>query len=54
MVARTCFVTSPLLTSMTNILSCSPAARISEVPLEVKLMHRSSFMSSCLPESIEY
>lgn len=39
---------SPLLTSTTNIVSCRPATRISEVALEVKLMHRRSRISSVL------
>lgn len=44
----TLFTISPLFVSMTNIVSCTPATRISEVAFEVKLMHRRSLMSSAL------
>lgn len=45
---RTRLTISPLFVSMTSIVSCIPAIRISEVALEVKLMHRRSLMSSAL------
>ena len=44
----TFLVISPLFTSITNICLLMPATRISPVPLDVKLMHRRSFISSCL------
>lgn len=43
---------SPLFTSMTNMVPCWPATRISEVALEVKLIHRRSLISSSLRQSI--
>ena len=45
---HTSFIISPLLTSIINIWSWSPATMISLVPFEVKLIQRRSFILSWL------